>query len=247
MRKAVRPLAMLLLTALLLTGCSAAEDLSSPEKLLQSCASAAEKIVSGKQNFSALDFTSLQKLNPELYAWLVIPGTTVNLPIAQSESSDIEFYQSHGPDRAENERGCLYTHYRYSGKRFDETVSVIYAKTSSSVSRLDGIEELYRSLESLREHQEIAVVTADQVLRYQVFCASEFSDVLISREYNEFRTEADTSAFLADVRGYHTLRRQIDESVPVASGDRILVLTKKLSRDPSQRFLVLAKLVETTN
>ena len=247
MKRRVR-LIVLLLSVLLLTGCSASEEGSSFERLLQSSGTAAEKVASGrKRGASSIDFPALQEINPELYAWLIIPGTTINAPVAQSESNDITFYQLHGPDRAESESGCLYTHYRYSTKRFDEPVSVIYGKTDSSVSALDGIEELYRSLDSLRQHQELVVIIKDQVLRYRVFCASEFSDALISREYNEFQTEADTVAFLEDVRAYHTLRRQVDDSVSVNPGDRILVLTKKLSRDEDQRFLVLAKLVETTN
>lgn len=248
MKKSTRLIALLLLAAMFLTGCGASKAVSPLEKLLQSSAWAAEKVISGQGSAAqSIDFLALQEVNPELYAWLIIPGTAINAPVAQSDTGDIEFYQSHGPDRTASERGCLYTHYRYSSRRFEEAVSVIYGKTASSVSCLDGIEELYRSLESLRQHQEIAVITADQVLRYRVFCASEFSDALISREYNEFQTEEDTSAFLEDVRNYHTLRRQTDESVTVASDDRILVLTTKLSRDASQRFLVLAKLVEITN
>ena len=248
MKRQLRVIAFLLLSAILLTGCSAFDSASPAEKLLQSSAAIAERVISGRVGAAkSINFPALQEVNPEIYAWLSIPGTSVSAPVAQSETQDIAFYQSHGWDRSENERGCLYTHFRYSDKRFGDRVSVIYGKSESSLSVLDGLEELYRSGDSLQEHNRIAVITEDQVLRYQVFCASEFSDALISRDYNQFQSEADILAFLEDVQGYHTLRRQTDESVNITPGDRILVLTKKLSRDEAQRFLVLAKLVETTN
>lgn len=245
---------LLLLTVLLLSGCAGAKPADSFDQMLQSAAKAAEKAYTKQRDQLAdstgaeiIDFPSLQKANPELYAWLYIPGTEINAPIAQSESGDISFYQSHGADGAEDSRGCLYTHYRYSEKHFSEPVSVIYGKTLSNTGVFSGIETLYRSLDSLQQHQDLVVFTADAVLYYRVFCASEFSDALISREYNEFRTEADTAAFLEDVRSYHTLQRQADGSVSVSPDDRLLVLTTILSRDANKRFLVVAKLVDWTN
>ena len=253
MKRSAGSVVLLLLAAFLMVSCGASGNMT-PDGLLQRIAAAAETVFSRQteqwKNTAAstiVDFDSLHKINSELYAWLIIPGTSINAPIAQSETENIAFYQSHGPDRSESEYGCLYTHYRYSDRRFDEKVSVIYGKTAVSVSCLDGIEETYRSLNSLRDHQDVFVVIADRVLHYQVFCASEFSDVLISRDYRDFQTEDDVTSFLLDVRSYHTLQRQFDEDAFPDAGDRILVLSKKLSRDADQRFLVLAKLVDTAD
>ena len=245
---------LLVLLALLLSACAGAEPSSSFDQTLLSAARSAERVYKERPDHLTdspgaefIDFTALQKTNPELYAWLYIPGTEINAPIAQSESGNISFYQSHGADDAEDKRGCLYTHYRYSEKHFSEPVSVIYGKTLSNTGVFSGIETLYRSLDSLQQHQDLVVFTADAVLYYRVFCASEFSDALISRDYNEFQTEADTAAFLEDIRNYHTLQRQTDDSVSVSSGDRLLVLSTILSRDADKRFLVVAKLVDSTN
>ena len=245
---------LLFVTALLLSGCSSPNQGQTFDQLLSKAGRAAEKAaektkepltdVSGAQ---FIDFDALQKINPEIYAWLYIPGTTINAPIAQSETSDSSYYQSHGPDRSENAQGCLYTHYRYSGKRFEEPVSVIYGKTQTAGGMFSGLEKLYHSSESLEQHQELLLFTADAVLRYRVFCATEFSDVLISREYKEFRSEEKVSAFLEDLRDYRTLQRHTDDSVRVTPDDRLLVLSTILTRDADKRFLVVAKLVENAN
>ncbi len=245
---------LLVLTALLLSGCVGTESSNTFDQLVVKASRSAEKAYKERRDrltdssgAEIIDFTALQKTNPELYAWLYIPGTEINTPIAQSESGDISFYQSHSADRSEDQRGCLYTHFRYSDKHFSEPVSIIYGKTLSGIGVLSGIEAHYHSREGLQQHQELVVFTADAVLRYRVFCATEFSDALISRDYNEFQTEADTAAFLEDIRNYHTLQRQADDSVSVSSGDRLLVLSTILSRDADKRFLVVAKLVDSTN
>lgn len=245
---------LLLFVTLLLSGCTERENTDPFEWRLQNMAAAAEKAfekrgdkLTDSAGSEFIDFASLQETNPELYAWLYIPGSEISAPIAQSESGDITFYQSHGADGAENKRGCLYTHYRYSDKHFAEPVSVIYGKTLSGVGVLSDLETIYRSREGLQQHQDLIVFTADSVLRYRVFCATEFSDVLISRDYNEFQKEADTAAFLENVRSYHTLQRQTDDSVSVNPGDRLLVLSTVLSRDADKRYLVVAKLVDLTN
>ena len=254
MKKSWCVFVLLLLTAYYLSGCKGSDTSHSFEKtLLKASRSAERAYIEQRERFADstgaefIDFDALQKANPELYAWLYIPGTGINAPIAQSESGDISFYQSHGADGREDKLGCLYTHFRYSDKHFTEPVSVIYGKTLSGIGLLSEMETLYRSRESLLQHQELVVFTADTVMCYRVFCATDFSDVLISGEYNNFRTEADVAAFLKDIRDYHTLLRQTNDSVAAEPGDRLLVLTTVLSRDADKRFLVVAKLVDSTN
>lgn len=247
-------LLVLLSIVILISGCQPRENDSSNESPIESTA---RSVVQAYQKYGEhlvdhavvdfIDFTALQNLNPEIYAWLLIPGTSINAPITQSQSGDITFYQSHGPDLSENERGSLYTHFRYSTGQFSERVSVVYGKTLSSASVLDGIESLYHSIDAIRQHQDLYIFTKTAVLHYSVFCSTDFSDVLLSSEYNAFRDTADTASFLDDVRTYRTLRRQIDDAVSVTPENRMIVLTSRLEQNENKRFLVLAKLVDTTN
>ena len=39
-----------------------------------------------------LDFTALQQAYPDVKAWLTIPGTAIDYPVAQSSIDDPEFY-----------------------------------------------------------------------------------------------------------------------------------------------------------
>lgn len=39
-----------------------------------------------------LDFAKLQEINPDIYAWIYIPGTKVNYPVLQSSEEEYEDY-----------------------------------------------------------------------------------------------------------------------------------------------------------
>lgn len=41
-----------------------------------------------------IDFQTLQNMNPDIYAWIKVPGTVIDYPIAQSET-DNSYYLNH--------------------------------------------------------------------------------------------------------------------------------------------------------
>ena len=42
-----------------------------------------------------VDFDALQEENPDIFAWLYVPGAGIDLPVLQSPVSD-DFYKTHG-------------------------------------------------------------------------------------------------------------------------------------------------------
>ena len=46
-----------------------------------------------------IDFAALQEVNPDVYAWIWIPGTNVDYPILQSETEPDEYYLNHTIER----------------------------------------------------------------------------------------------------------------------------------------------------
>ena len=54
-----------------------------------------------------VDFRALKEENPEIFAWLYIPDTSIDAPVAQSGESD-EYYASHNITKENDENGALY-------------------------------------------------------------------------------------------------------------------------------------------
>ena len=60
-----------------------------------------EEPVQGKEPVEIpVDFTALQKRNPDVYAWITIPGTQIDYPILQSQQDDT-YYLTHTIDGEE--------------------------------------------------------------------------------------------------------------------------------------------------
>ena len=55
-----------------------------------------------------IDFDSLQEQNPDVYAWITVPGTQIDYPILQSPD-DNSYYLTHTIDGEEKTEGAIFT------------------------------------------------------------------------------------------------------------------------------------------
>lgn len=75
--------------------------------------------------FRKIDFAAAQATNPDVYAWIWIPGTNIDYPILQSETEDDAYYLNHTIEKKEGLPGTIYTE-KYNGKEFSSPVTVVY-------------------------------------------------------------------------------------------------------------------------
>ena len=71
-----------------------------------------------------IDFPSLQAQNPDVYAWIQVPGTEVDYPILQSPD-DNGYYLVHDINKSEAAAGAIFTE-NYNTKTFEDPNTVIY-------------------------------------------------------------------------------------------------------------------------
>ena len=67
-----------------------------------------EEKESEEQYESPIDFEELWKTNEEIYAWIQIPGTDIDYPIAQRADDDA-YYLNHTIEGTEGLPGSIYT------------------------------------------------------------------------------------------------------------------------------------------
>ena len=90
---------------------------------------------------SAPDFRALKAQNPDIYAWLYIPGTDINYPVCQS-TNDV-YYLTHNTQGGLDANGALYTESAYNGKGFTDPVTVIYGHNMRSGKMFGNLEETF--------------------------------------------------------------------------------------------------------
>ena len=72
-----------------------------------------------------VDFAALEEINPDIYAWVEIPCTTINYPVLQHPTKD-EYYNDHGADGKYSPYGSIFSQASYNGRDFHEPVTVLY-------------------------------------------------------------------------------------------------------------------------
>jgi Uncharacterized protein conserved in bacteria len=199
-----------------------------------------------RQTKGPIDFSVLNQINEDIYAWLYIPGTEINHPVLQSQKGDNDYYLTHTVDHQKDDNGCLFTEYFYSDKTFDIPVTVIYGHRRRSGDMFGQLEEMYAVPGSLEQYSEIIVYTPEKELHYQVIGESEFSNRHIPNYYWRFKDHQLIISFLEDVKRYHSMNKQFNEGISISTEDKLLVLSTCLAHDDDQRFLVIAKLVGET-
>lgn len=69
-----------------------------------------------------VDFATLQKENPDIYAWITVPGTNIDYPILQREG-DNAYYLNHNVDGEQEKAGAIFTE-DYNSKDFTDPNTV---------------------------------------------------------------------------------------------------------------------------
>ena len=84
-----------------------------------------------------IDFQTLQNMNPDIYAWIKVPGTVIDYPIVQS-GTDNSYYLNHSVEHDENKAGAIFTE-DYNTKTFEDPNTVIYGHGMANGSMFDGL------------------------------------------------------------------------------------------------------------
>lgn len=189
----------------------------------------------------SINFAALQQVNPEIVAWLYIPGTNVDYPVTRTDNN--EYYLSHGPDLAENRAGSIFFE-ASSSPALTDTNTIIYGHRMNNGSMFGSLYS-YEDPEFFNEHRMVYLYTPDGKRHdYQLFDVLHSSDSMDSPPYlMNFDTEEDFIANCLDM---------MDASiVPVTDvsfspGDRILTLSTCVRGDGATRLILQAKEVSQT-
>ena len=207
-------------------------------------ASASAKTASAPAN-SAPDFRALKAQNPDIYAWLYIPGTDINYPVCQS-TNDV-YYLTHNTQGGLDANGALYTESKYNTRTFQDPVTVIYGHNMRSGKMFGFLEETFR--EGFTGRSEAIVYlpatgnTPPREQHYTLFAALPVgsSHLLYGRNFSKksvYRT------FIDEIIHARSLDSTVIRSdVPVTIDDKLLILsTCRGGGKTNERYIVVGKL-----
>ena len=190
-----------------------------------------------------VDFRALKEENPEIFAWIYIPDTSIDAPVAQSGESD-EYYASHNITKENDENGALYIEAANLTSMCDFN-TVIHGNTAE-----DGESGLFAELYQFSDpdyfdsHEQMYLYLEDNVLTYEIFAAYERENNSLIRTY-DFTYLSGCDQFLKDMYGIRSMNMMIRSGWDDVTPYHFLVtLTTSRGKDSDSQFVVLAALIE---
>jgi len=194
--------------------------------------------VGGETIENPIDFDSLTAEYPDVYAWIRIPGTRVDYPIAQREG-DNGYYLNHTIDGRKKTEGSIYTE-DYNSKDFEDANTVIYGHNMKNGSMFKGLHK-YKDKQFLLDNSEILIYQKDRVLKYKIFAAYVYDSRHLMLSF-DFEDKNIFEKYLENVLTKKEMSSNIDTTVDVTANDKIITLSTCNNND-AQRYLVQAVLI----
>lgn len=186
-----------------------------------------------------IDFAVLQEQNPDIFAWLYIPGTGIDLPVLQSPVSD-EYYITHDNLGDENSAGAVYTEMPNLMNMCDFN-TVIHGDDLKEDS---PFKELHRfeAADFFAANETFYLYLPDNVLTYEVFAAyyDEGSDIL--RRY-DYTTYEGCEAYLEDIYMGRSMNRNFREGWEGLTPYHFLVTLDGKVREDGTQYVVVGALI----
>lgn len=186
-----------------------------------------------------VDFDSLRKINPDVYSWIYIPDTNVNLPVLQSTEDD-NFYLDHDVYRDYSFPGAIYSQ-SMNKKDYSDRVTVLYGHNMANGSMFATLHNFSDS-DFFDTHKYFYVYTPDRRLTYEVVSAFDYDDRHILNSY-DFKKDDVFTSWLNAAQNPHSIYSNVNRDVKLDLNSKLLVLSTCLNSGDG-RFLVQGVLIK---
>lgn len=188
-----------------------------------------------------VDFDGLQALNPDIYAWIEIPGTVISYPVVQADG-DNTYYLKRAYDRSYSAAGAIFTE-DYNSKDFTDRNTVIYGHYMKDGTLFSGLHK-FIDAEFFSEHRYVYIHTPDGILSYKIFAVYPYDTRHLLMSFDYSNPYVFGRVFEA-VFGIRDINACIAGDVTLDSeNNRVLTLSTCLYGEPSERLLLQAVLTE---
>lgn len=189
-----------------------------------------------------IDFDALREKNPDIFAWIYIPGTSIDCPVLQSEQSDT-FYENHNAYGEEDDVGAVYIELANLTSMCDFN-TVLQGKTGADETGLFA--DLYRFSNPVffEECEYVYLYLDGNVLTYEVFAAYERENTSLIRIY-DFTYSSGCRQFLTDLYGIRDMEMNLREGWEnVNEYHYVITLTTRKAEAAERQFVVVAVLIQ---
>lgn len=217
-RLSFKRLFAVLLVAAMLVGCSKEAKTPDPE------------------NGNFVDVHALREKNSDIFAWIYVKDTDINLPLCQSSDGDDYFYATHNADKEPATNACAYIEAANMQDMCDFN-EVVHGVAPSELEKF--LDKVY-----FDDHQFILVYMEGNVLAYYVIAAYTTEGTRLVEKY-DFSYAYGCQQFIDDMYSQRSMTNIIRPGWEQGLSPEhfLLTMTAPSPSDPSKQILVVGCLV----
>lgn len=184
---------------------------------------------------TAVDLAPLQAVNPDVQAWIAIPGTDLSYPVVQAADND--YYLTHTWKKESSSVGAIFLDYR-SSAQFSDFNTLLYGHRMRNGSMFGSLKS-YKDQTYWEQAPSIYLTDANGTHQYDIFAAYQAkTDAAL------YQPAVDSAEHAEEVLRYAATHSVIDTGISPTADDRILTLVTCTGTGYSARWIVQAVLVE---
>ena len=187
-----------------------------------------------------INFAGLQALNTDIYGWIYIPNTGIDLPVFQaSADKDDNFYMYHNVKGEYEFKGSIYSQ-RLNKKDFSDPVTVLYGHHMLDDSMFSNL-HYFMDKQFFEENEYFYIYTPGHILTYRIVSAHEYDERHILNSF-DFSKEELFRDYLDYIMAPRTMVANVRDSVVLTTRDRIVTLST-CTEGGSARYLLQGVLI----
>lgn len=189
----------------------------------------------GKYEYLQIDFDGLRKVNPDVIAWIDIPGAGISYPVLQGE--DNSYYLTHLASGQFGISGSIFMDY-HNRQDFSDQNTIIYGHNMKDDSMFGKLND-YHDRNIYEENPFFYIYVPGRVMKYQIFScyAGSVSSEAYIYSFPKISDFMDFTEAIISSADYET-------GVTVGENDRVVTLSTCVSSGRNYRYLVHGKLTE---
>ncbi len=187
-----------------------------------------------------IDLASYKSECPDVYAWIEVPGTDIDYPIAYCDDATEPFWFSHDIHGNPDDKGMIITD-SLNGKDFSDPMTLIYGKNPDDDTMFAQLHAL-RDAEFFEEHDHVNIYMDDAQLEYRIYaCYIGSADHIFAS--TDFRDPVAFGEFFDSIGDARDLSMRLRPEAKPSLDDHVLALITHCD-DEEKRLFVVAVLSE---
>ncbi len=189
-----------------------------------------------------IDFKKLKKKNPDIYAWIKVPGTVIDYAVCQAgDGKDDFFYLNHNIYGDYEFAGSIYSE-KQNALDFSDPITVLYGHNMNNGSMFAGLDK-FKQEKFFNKHDKIFIYLPNRKLTYRIYATYEYDNRHILNSFDFTDMEVVDSYFQSTLSP-KSMVSHVREGVTLSPDDHILTLSTCVNSNSNLRFLVQGVLIE---